>query len=159
MLLLASKDAISSADGYNAISIPEPDQIRRENAEMATLVLDKVPDELLRQLMQLAVPERLSVAENTVRLLQEAVQQKAQANGSGVQETLERLIRNRFRPDPAGPDVVEMLARTAIDDRPYCLRGRCQRGGQGSLARTVDNQATALFALLIPGQAASTSPL
>lgn len=76
---------------------------------MATLVLDKVPDELLSQLKQLAAQEQLSVAENTVRLLQEAVGQRAQANGSRVQEILERLIRNRFRPDPTGRDVVETL--------------------------------------------------
>jgi hypothetical protein len=87
----------------------ELDRIRRENAEMATLVLDKVPDELLSQLEQLAARERLPVAEQTVRLLQEAVGQRAQENGSRVQEILERLIRNRFRPDPTGPDVVEML--------------------------------------------------
>jgi hypothetical protein len=76
---------------------------------MATLVLDKVPEELLSQLEQLAAQERLSVAEKTVRLLQEAIGQRAQANGSHVQEILERLIRNRFRPDPTGPNVVEML--------------------------------------------------
>jgi hypothetical protein len=76
---------------------------------MAMLVLDKVPDELLNQLEQLAARERLPLAEKTVRLLQEAVGQRAQANGSRVQEILERLIRNRFHPDPTGPDVVEML--------------------------------------------------
>jgi hypothetical protein len=64
---------------------------------MATLVLDKVPDELLSQLEQLAARERLPVAEKTVRLLQEAVGRRALANGSRVQEILERLIRNRFR--------------------------------------------------------------
>jgi hypothetical protein len=76
---------------------------------MATLFLDKVPEELLSQLEQLAAKEQLPVAEKTVRLLQEAVGQKAQANDSRVQEILERLIRNRFRPDSSGPDVVEML--------------------------------------------------
>lgn len=76
---------------------------------MATLVLDKVPDELLSQLEQWAAQERLPVAEKTVQLLQEAVGQRTQANGSRVQEILERLIRNRFRPDPTGPVVVEML--------------------------------------------------
>ena len=76
---------------------------------MATLVLDKVPDELFSALEHLAAVERLAVAEKTVQLLQEAVGQRARANGSSVQEILERLIRNRFRPDPGGPDVVEML--------------------------------------------------
>lgn len=76
---------------------------------MATLVLDKVPDELLSQLEQLAAREQLPVAEKTVRLLQEAIGQRAQANASRVQAIFERLIRNRFRPDPTGPDAVEML--------------------------------------------------
>lgn len=76
---------------------------------MATLVLDKIPAELLSQLEELAAREQLPVAEKTVRLLQEAIGQRTQANGAQVQEILERLIRNRFRPDPTGPDVVEML--------------------------------------------------
>lgn len=76
---------------------------------MATLFLDKVPDELLSRLEHLAAMERLALAEKAVQLLQEAVGQRAQANGSRVQEILERLIRNRFRPDPSGPNVVEML--------------------------------------------------
>jgi hypothetical protein len=76
---------------------------------MATLFLDKVPDELFSALEHLAAVERLAVAEKTVQLLQEAVGQRARTNGSRVQEILERLIRNRFRPDPGGPDVVEML--------------------------------------------------
>ncbi len=76
---------------------------------MATLVLDQIPDELLSQLERLAAQDRLPVAEKTLRLLHEAVGQRAQANNARVQEILERLIRNRFRPDPTGPDVVEML--------------------------------------------------
>jgi hypothetical protein len=101
--------ALSSSDGYNSINRHESDPVLREDAAMATLVLDQIPNELLSQLEQLAARQRLSVAENTVRLLQEAVGQKVQANGSNVQEILDRLIRNRFRPDPTGPDVVEML--------------------------------------------------
>jgi hypothetical protein len=100
---------LSSSDGYNATGSFEFDWLQREKAAMATLVLDKVPDELLSQLEQLAARERLPVAEKTVRLLQEAVGQCMQANGPRVQEILERLIRNRFRPDPTGPDVVQML--------------------------------------------------
>lgn len=143
---------------------------------MATLVLDKVPEELLSQLEQLAARERLSVAEKTVRLLQEAVGKRKrwdtagdgaafpqvgtaewgemnrkraelirkkirgelsesereecetlqrlslaeveasfprqdEANDSHVQEILEGMVRDRFHPDPAGPDVVEMLRK------------------------------------------------
>jgi hypothetical protein len=76
---------------------------------MATLLLDNIPDKLLSELEHLAALERLSVAEKTVRLLQQAVGQRASTNGLRVQEILDRLIQNRFRPDPSGPDVVEML--------------------------------------------------
>lgn len=76
---------------------------------MATLFLDNVPDELLSELEQLVAAERVHVAEKTVRLLQQVVGQKVPANGSGVQAILDRLIANRFRPDPSGPDAVEML--------------------------------------------------
>lgn len=50
---------------------------------MATLVLDKVPEELLSQLEQLAARERLSVAEKTVRLLQEAVGKRKRWDTAG----------------------------------------------------------------------------
>lgn len=76
---------------------------------MATLVLDKVADELLNQLEQMAARERLSLKEKMMRWLQEAVGQRAKTNAPRVHEILEGLIRNRFRPDPTGPDVVEML--------------------------------------------------
>ncbi len=76
---------------------------------MATLVLDNVPDELLTELEHLAAREHVPVAEKTVRLLQQAVGQRAQPNGWRVQEILDRLVRNRFNPDPGGPDVVAML--------------------------------------------------
>jgi hypothetical protein len=111
------------SDGYNASSTLELKRIRQENATMAKLVLDKVPAELLSQVEHLAAREQLPVAEKTVRLLQEAVGQRVQGSGLPVQEILERLIRNRFRSDPAGPDVVEMLRGTASDDRLACLRG------------------------------------
>ena len=76
---------------------------------MATLFWDNVPDQLLSELEHLAARERLPVAEKTVRLLQQAVGQRAQADGPCVHEILERLARNLFRPDPSGPDAVEML--------------------------------------------------
>lgn len=76
---------------------------------MATLFLDNVPDELLSELEHLAAAERVPVAEKTVRLLQQVVGRKMPANGSDIQAILDRLIANRFRPDPGGPDVVEML--------------------------------------------------
>ena len=76
---------------------------------MATLHLNNVPEELLSELEHLAALEQVPVAEKTVRLLQRAVGRRAQTDGSRVREILDRLIRNRFRPDPGGPDVVEML--------------------------------------------------
>lgn len=50
---------------------------------MATLVLDKVPDELLSELEQLAAREQLPVAEKTVRLFQQAVLQQRQQDTLG----------------------------------------------------------------------------
>jgi hypothetical protein len=50
---------------------------------MATLFLDQVPDELLRELEHLAALEHLPVAEKTVRLLQQAVGQR-QPSGQAV---------------------------------------------------------------------------
>jgi hypothetical protein len=76
---------------------------------MATLLLENVPDELLSELEYLAAADHVPVAEKTVRLLQQVVGKNAQANGARVQEILDRLIANRLRPDPGGPDVVEML--------------------------------------------------
>lgn len=76
---------------------------------MATLFLDNVPDALLSELEQLAEQERIPLAEKTVRLLQQAVGRMPPTSRSDVQEILNRLIGNRFRPDPAGPDVVTML--------------------------------------------------
>jgi hypothetical protein len=67
------------------------------------------PQELLRHLERLAACERLSVSEKNVRLLQDAIGRQTQTNAPHDQEILERLIRNRFRPDPSDPDVVEML--------------------------------------------------
>jgi len=43
---------------------------------------------LLSQLVQMAAQEQIFVAEKTVQSLQEAVGQKAQANGSRIQEIL-----------------------------------------------------------------------
>lgn len=76
---------------------------------MATLLLDNVPDKLLNELEQMAAREQLPVAEKTVRLLQQVMSQRGPSDGRSVKQILDRLIQNRFRPDPAGPDVVEML--------------------------------------------------
>jgi hypothetical protein len=76
---------------------------------MATLVLENVPEDLLSRLQQLAESEHVPVTEKTVSLLQQAVGRRPNGDRSGVQEILDRLVRNRFRPDPGGPSVVEML--------------------------------------------------
>ena len=101
MRLLARFKAVRESQGLTLAEVDEsmgidsPALSRLEtgkvlNPTLATLVLDKIPDELLSQLELLATRERLSVAENTVRLLREAVGQKAKANGSHVQEILDR---------------------------------------------------------------------
>jgi hypothetical protein len=83
---------------------------------MAVLHLENVPDELMRQIEQLAERERQTPAAKAVSLLQEAVGRNRAADTGDraggartVKEILESIARNRFRPDPGGPTVVEML--------------------------------------------------
>jgi hypothetical protein len=76
---------------------------------MAELHLENVPDDLVCQIEQLAQRQHRTPAETAISLLQEAVSRCAPAGRRTVQEILDHLARNRFRPDPGGPDVVEML--------------------------------------------------
>jgi hypothetical protein len=76
---------------------------------MATLLLENVPDELLRQIEHLAAVERVPVAEKTVKLLQQAVRRESAAERSRVKEILERIRANPIRPSPGMPDVAELL--------------------------------------------------
>jgi hypothetical protein len=54
----------------------------KENGFMATLILNNVPDKLLSELERLATQDNLSVAEKTVRLLQEVVGKPPSASPS-----------------------------------------------------------------------------
>jgi hypothetical protein len=76
---------------------------------MPTLVLENAPDELLRQIEHLAAVERMPVAEETLRLLQEAVRRESAAERSRMKEILERIRANPIIPSPGMPDVVELL--------------------------------------------------
>jgi hypothetical protein len=60
---------MNSAWNWHPYEPKVPPPFQWENTEMATLVLDKVPDELLSQLEKTAAQEQVSVAEKTVRLL------------------------------------------------------------------------------------------
>jgi hypothetical protein len=83
---------------------------------MAVLHLENVPEEMVREIEWLAQREHRTPAEKALSLLQEALNHNRKAAppeqppaGETVQDILDRLARNQFRPDPEGPDVVEML--------------------------------------------------
>ena len=81
---------------------------------MAILHLENVPAELYGRIEQLACADRLSPAEEAVRLLHDAVRQKLPGNGGpspglSQREIIEDIIRNRFRLQPGTPSVVDML--------------------------------------------------
>jgi plasmid stability protein len=76
---------------------------------MAVLHLENVPDDLVRQLKDLAAREQLAPEAKAVSLLQAAVQQEDVRARQRVAEVLERFRENAIRPDPDGPSVVEML--------------------------------------------------
>jgi hypothetical protein len=82
---------------------------------MPTLHLDNVPDELYHQLEHLAAADQIPLAEETLRLLKEAVRSKQPGNGYSPpatrtqQEILEEIVRNRYTPAPGTPDSRELL--------------------------------------------------
>jgi len=79
---------------------------------MPSLLLDNVPNDLYRQLQELAEARQVPLAEETLHLLRLAVAQQ-QLNGGTAprsqREILEDIVRNQFPPWPGGPSVVEML--------------------------------------------------
>ncbi len=80
---------------------------------MPELHLEHVPDELFRRIERLASADRLPMAEETLRLLQKAVDAvdpgvKANAR-SNVAAILAEIHRNRITPAPATPDGVELV--------------------------------------------------
>jgi hypothetical protein len=76
---------------------------------MAELHLENVPDELLRQIEQLAQHEHRTPAEKAIRLLQEAVRHESARQRQGVVEILERIRKDPIIPLPDMPDSVELL--------------------------------------------------
>ncbi|HKI34802.1 MAG TPA: hypothetical protein VKA46_23295 [Gemmataceae bacterium] len=76
---------------------------------MAVLHLEGVPDELVREIEQLAGREQQTPAATAISLLQQAVRHESARQRGGVGEILARIRQNPIRPDPNGPSVVEML--------------------------------------------------
>ena len=82
------------------------------------LVLENVPANLVRQIEELAALERIPLAVELIRLLEEAVRRKRSlapasappAPPRPVRDILDDLARSRFRPDPTGPSVVDLSA-------------------------------------------------
>lgn len=76
-----------------------------------------IPAELWRQIEKLAEWDHIPPDEETIRLLNEAIQRRGELRGGAgatrpsVQETLDRLARLRaqIRPDASGPSIVELL--------------------------------------------------
>jgi len=87
---------------------------------MATLFLNNIPDELLSALEYLAVQEHLSVAEKTVRLLQQAVRLKPPTRPAGPTVSPEPW-EMAWRAWAAGH---KTLVSPAEDDRDSIYAGR-----------------------------------
>lgn len=78
---------------------------------MATLELNNVPDDLYERLEQLAAADRVPIAEETVRLLRDAVMQK---NGGASRvrsqrEILEEIGRHPFKAQVGIPSAVDLI--------------------------------------------------
>jgi len=76
---------------------------------MPVLHLDNVPEELYGRIAQLAAAERLPLLEETLRLLQQAVEMNGRASRENVLPLLEEIRRNRITPVTGAPDSVELL--------------------------------------------------
>ena len=80
---------------------------------MPELRLENVPAELFQRIERLAAADRLPMAEETLRLLQhavDAIDSGVEANArSHVAALLEEISRNRITPAPETPDGVELL--------------------------------------------------
>jgi len=71
---------------------------------MPVLHLDNVPEDLYRRLENLATTERVPLAEETVKLLQRAVDLRIH-----ILQMLEQVWRDRITPSPGDADSVELL--------------------------------------------------
>ncbi|MBY0526763.1 MAG: hypothetical protein K2R98_25450 [Gemmataceae bacterium] len=79
---------------------------------MATLLLENVPDDLYHRIEQLASVEQVPVADEAVRLLQEAVQHQTTSTSStdrSQREILDDVMKGRFAAQPGLPTVADML--------------------------------------------------
>ena len=82
---------------------------------MPGLLLPNIPETLLREIEHLAKEESVSVPEETVRLLKEAIKRRRTHNSPPVStarttpEILDDIAHHPFKPDPDGPSVVDML--------------------------------------------------
>jgi hypothetical protein len=79
---------------------------------MPTLHLDDVPEELYRRIERLAAAEQVPLTLEAVRLLQEAVTCRTEAEplaDRSQAEILDWIIRHRFVPATGIPDSVELL--------------------------------------------------
>jgi hypothetical protein len=76
---------------------------------MAELHLENVPDDVVRQIEQLAEREHRQPGELAVRLLQDAVGQAVTRERQRVMETLERIRQNPIIPPGDIPDSVDLL--------------------------------------------------
>jgi hypothetical protein len=76
---------------------------------MAVLHLDNVPEDLVREIEQLAQRERQTPSAKAVSLLREAVRHESTQARQGVAEILRRIRRNPIVPPPGTPDSVELL--------------------------------------------------
>jgi hypothetical protein len=76
---------------------------------MPVLHLENVPEELYRRLECLAAAEQVPLVEETLRLLQQAIDQTQPSSRANVLHVLEQIRHNRIMPAPGTPDSVELL--------------------------------------------------
>jgi hypothetical protein len=78
---------------------------------MSVLHLEHVPEDLYQRLESLAAADRLPLAEEAVRLLQEAVARKQAGSGPArsQREILDEIVRGRYAPATGTPDSAELL--------------------------------------------------
>jgi hypothetical protein len=76
---------------------------------MPTLLLENVPDELFQRIERLAASDHVPVEEETLRLLQRAVNGPQTPPRTDVMKLLDHMWQNRITPKPGTPDSLTML--------------------------------------------------
>lgn len=76
---------------------------------MAVLHLDNFPAELYQRIEELARADRVSVGEEAVKLLHQAVSQNLPTSRADILPILAEMRRNAIVPPPGTPDSVELL--------------------------------------------------